>query len=178
MEVFILKREEALAVFKAFAAEKGNSLDSGQYDSLRKEIGKLEKLSCVEKEINEEMKKMRDNKSIVYDDPVKESRRRKAQGIVDKLLLSEFSSLGKSVVCMFLEELESQSSACVILFEEYNQGNLAFIFINGKRWEVFEKDLEEVLRHELLHLHTGWPDHDPRFQKELKRRGIKRIFYD
>jgi len=167
-----LKPEKALELLKAFETEKGNSLGLDQQNSLCGEIEKLERFSRVEKEISEEMIKS-------HDDPVKEGRRRKAQDIVNRFLLTEFETLGKNVICVLIEKLENWANACVLLEEKYNQESLAYIFINDKRWkdrpESFEKDLKDILRHELTHLSTGWKDEDPRFQKELKKRGIKRI---
>ena len=113
----------------------------------------------------------------VYDDPVKEERRKTAQLLCNRLCATEFKDLDQTVIVVLNDELKDETAACVYLEGRCNREFVAFIFLNEKVWERYpewyEKKLPNTLRHELIHLLTKLFDDDPGFQEELKKRGLK-----
>jgi len=110
-------------------------------------------------------------------DGVLEKRRMAAQFVCNELCAGEFRDIKKKIIVLMNIKLEKWSYAAVEGAKEAKKEFLDYVFVNARKWaampEFYENNIREILRHELVHVLTGWGDDDPRFQAELKRRGIK-----
>jgi len=97
--------------------------------------------------------------------------------ILEELLNSEFWDLknrGDTIKFFIIENLPESVAAKVFMNFSPKKH---YIFIAAQRWDEYPgfgaDEIKDLLRHELLHVSTGWLDSGLRFKKEAIRRGIE-----